>query len=98
MPETFKLVQMNLCKSFNTQKKSRLVQSREQTCHVEDWVWKRDHMLSSAAKEVAAKLAPKYSGPYTVTKVLFPVVFYLKHESSGQLLKTIHIKDLNPAY
>jgi hypothetical protein len=55
----------------------------------------RDHPLSSGAKGFAAKLAPKYSGPYTVTKVLSPVVYNLQ-SPSGQKILRAHIKDLKP--
>ena len=35
-----------------------------------DRVWKRSHTLSSAVKGIAAKLAPKFEGPYWITAVL----------------------------
>jgi hypothetical protein len=46
-------------------------------------------------KGFAAKLAPKYSGPYTVTKVPSPVVYNLQ-SPSGQRILRAHIKDLKP--
>jgi transposase InsO family protein len=46
-------------------------------------------------KGFAAKLAPKYSGPYTVTKVPSPVVYNLR-SPSGQRILRAHIKDLKP--
>lgn len=61
-----------------------------------DKVFRREVVLSSAEKGFAAKLAPKYSGPYTVTKVVSPVVYNLKN-ISGKVLRRIHIKDLKLA-
>ena len=40
---------------------------REPTFKPGDRVWKRSHPLSSAAKGIAAKLAPKFKGPYWIT-------------------------------
>jgi hypothetical protein len=68
---------------------------REWRCHLGDRVLKRDHPLSSGAKGFATKLAPKYSGPYTVTKVLSPVLYNLR-SPSGQKILRAHIKDLKP--
>jgi hypothetical protein len=64
---------------------------------VEDKVFKKDNPLSSAVKGFAAKLAPKYSGPFTVCKVWSPVVYDLK-TGTGATLRKIHIKDLKPAF
>ncbi|KAH0821772.1 hypothetical protein GEV33_001019 [Tenebrio molitor] len=58
-------------------------------------ILKRDHPLSSGAKGFAANLAPKYSDPYTVTKVLSPVVYNLRSPSGQKILRG-HIKDLKP--
>lgn len=57
---------------------------------------RKEHPLSSADKGFAAKLAPKYSGPYTVIKVRSPVVYDLRDEH-GRKVYRIHIKDLKPA-
>ena len=96
MRDVFDMVRLNLSKAFNTQKKYYDLRRRDWTCHLRDRVMKREHHLSSAAKGFAAKLAPKYSGPYVITKVLSPVVFNLRHESTNSLQKNIHIKDLKP--
>lgn len=43
---------------------------RQWRCHLEDRIMKREHPWSSTEKAVTAKLRSKYSGPYTVTKVI----------------------------
>ena len=56
----------------------------------------RQHVLSSAVNFVSSKLAPKYKGPYTVTRVLSKVVFEVT-DSEGRVDKA-DIKDLKPYY
>lgn len=58
---------------------------------------KKEHPLSSAIKGFAAKLAPKYSGPYTVTRKHSPVVYDLVGQNNRKIQR-VHIKDLKPAY
>jgi transposase InsO family protein len=93
--DTFELVRVNLAYAFAKQSKYYNLRHREWRCHLGDRVLKRDHPLSSGAKGFAAKLAPKYSGPYTITKVVAPVVYNLR-SPSGQKVLRAHIKDLKP--
>ncbi|KAH0819470.1 hypothetical protein GEV33_003321 [Tenebrio molitor] len=95
LKDTFELVRVNLARAFAKQSKYYNLRHRERRCHLGDRVLKRDHPLSSGAKGFAAKLAPKYSGPYTITKVLSPVVYNLQ-SPSGQKILRAHIKDLKP--
>jgi hypothetical protein len=91
LKDTFELVRVNLARAFAKQSKYYNLRHREWRCHLGDRVLKRDHPLSSGAKGFAAKLAPKYSGPYTVTKVLSPVLYNLR-SPSGQNILRAHIK------
>jgi hypothetical protein len=95
LKDTFELVRVNLARTFAKQSKYYNLRHREWRCHPGDRVLKRDHPLSSGAKGFAAKLVPKYSGPYTVTNVLSPVVYNLQ-SPSGQKILRAHIKDLKP--
>ncbi|XP_011859954.1 PREDICTED: uncharacterized protein LOC105557348 [Vollenhovia emeryi] len=58
-------------------------------------VLKRQHVLSSAAQHVSAKLATKFHGPYTIAKILSPVVYELA-DPGGALAGKVHVKDLKP--
>jgi hypothetical protein len=95
LKDTYELVRVNLARAFAKQSKYYNLRHREWRCHPGDRVLKRDHPLSSGAKGFAAILAPKYSGPYTVTKVLSLVVYNLQ-SPSGQKILRAHIKDLKP--
>lgn len=66
---------------------------RDRRFAIDDQVLKRQHVLSSAAQGISAKLAPKYCGPFTVSKILSPVVYELK-DPEGKSLGKIHVKDL----
>ena len=62
---------------------------------VGDLVVRRNHVLSAAAQNFAAKLAPKFTGPCLVKKVLSPVIHELEDVDSHRISK-VHISDLKP--
>ncbi|XP_023288668.1 uncharacterized protein LOC111674036 [Orussus abietinus] len=62
-----------------------------------DLVLKRQHVLSSAAKNRAAKLATPFHGPFVVSKALSRVV-YLISDLQGNPLGKVAIEDLKPFY
>ncbi|KAJ8912688.1 hypothetical protein NQ315_012242 [Exocentrus adspersus] len=81
MVEIFELVRLQLARAFTAQSHYYNLRRRDWRCHIGDRVMKREQPLSVAAQGYAAKLAPKYSGPYTVVKVVSPVVYNLKAEN-----------------
>lgn len=60
---------------------------------VGDRVLAKNRILSNAAKHVASKLADKYKGPFTITKVISPLVYCLEDEK-GKKLDKIFVRDL----
>lgn len=60
---------------------------------VGDRVLKRDFHLSNAADNYAAKLAPRYEGPFEISKKTSPLIYRLQ-DVDGRDLGTWHIKDL----
>ena len=52
-------------------------------------------MLSSALQGVAAKLAPKFAGPYTIAAQLGPNVYEVV-DQDGKSTGKIHVEDLKP--
>jgi len=68
---------------------------RERRFAVGEQVLKRQHVLSSAAQHISAKLATKFHGPFVVLKVLSPVVYELG-DATGLSVGKIHVKDLKP--
>lgn len=58
-------------------------------------VYKRNFVLSDAAKYYSAKLAPKYTGPFIIHKKVSPWTYELK-DLRGSPRGTWHVKDLKP--
>lgn len=91
------MVRIHLTRAQSVQSHHYNLRRREWRCRVGDQVMHREHQLSSASKGIAARLSPKYSGPFTVVKVHPSVVYDIK-TGNGRRLRRVHIKDLKPAY
>jgi len=60
---------------------------------VGDIVWAKEHHLSKAAEGFAAKLAPRYDGPYQVVDFVSPV--HLQNSPhTVEERKTVHVGEL----
>jgi len=70
---------------------------RERHLAIGDQVLKRQHVLSSAAQRISAKLSTKFHGPFVVQKALSPVVYELG-DMAGNTVGKVHVKDLKPYY
>jgi len=68
---------------------------RDRVFGVGELVLRRQHVLSSAAQNVAAKLAPKFCGPVKIKKILSPVVYELEG-LDGIALGKVHVQDIKP--
>lgn len=60
-----------------------------------DLVWRRNFPLSNAANYFSAKLAPKYVGPFKISKRVSPWSYEL-NDMNGRHSGTWHAKDLKP--
>ena len=70
--------------------------SRREVCYnLGDKVWKRNRVLSCALQGVAAKLAPKFAGPYTIAAQLGPNVYEVV-DQDGKSVGKVHVEDLKP--
>lgn len=68
---------------------------RDRDYRVGDRVLKRQHVLSSAAQHVAAKLATKFHGPFVVRRKLSPVILELS-DLGGTWTGKVHVQDIKP--
>ncbi len=93
MKETFELVRLHLKRAFTRQSHHYNLRRRDWRCKIGDLVMKLEHPLSSAGKGFAAKLAPKYSGPYKVHRIISPVVYDLK-SMDNRIIKRVHVRHL----
>ncbi|KAL2099381.1 hypothetical protein ACEWY4_005861 [Coilia grayii] len=71
---------------------------RDVVFNCQDRVWVRNHPQSKASKHFAAKLAPKWKGPYRVVKPLGPVNYLVVQEDNGEDLSNVNVVILKPCY
>lgn len=85
----------NLDRAYERQAARYNLRRRNRAFKVEDLVLKRQHVLSSAAHNIAAKLAHKFQGPFRIERMISPVVYELGL-LDGSPAGKIHIHDLKP--
>jgi len=85
----------NLDKAYQRQSSRYNLRRRNRTFRVGDLVLRRQHVLSSAAQNVAAKLAHKFQGPFRVGRVISPVIYELTR-LDGSAAGKVHVQDLKP--
>lgn len=64
--------------------------------YVNQLVWKRNYVLSDAAKYYTQKLAPKFIGPFLIKEKIAPWTYVLT-DMDGNHKVVWHAKDLKPA-
>lgn len=65
--------------------------------NIGDVVWKKNQVLSDAARGIKAGLCPLFVGPFTIHRKLGSCSYELK-DDAGKILKgTWHVQDLKPA-
>lgn len=87
-------VTTNLKLAYTRQAKYYNLRRRPNEYQINDQVLCRTHPISDAARFYAAKLAPKFSGPYTITEKSGANLFWITNDR-GQTQKA-HAKDLKP--
>uniref|UniRef100_A0ABD2W1S7 Integrase zinc-binding domain-containing protein n=1 Tax=Trichogramma kaykai TaxID=54128 RepID=A0ABD2W1S7_9HYME len=88
------LARINKAMSFQKQQKYYNIRRWDWNPNVNDKVLKRSYVLSNKVENRNAKLSQKYDGPYTVHKVVSPVIFDLK--KNGKITNHVHVKNLKP--
>lgn len=95
LAKLFADVRKRLGQAYQRSQKTYNLRRRDVQYSVGDQVWRRDHVLSDASRYFTAKLAPKFSGPYTVSKKISPWTYQLK-DSYGTDKGIYNVKDLKP--
>ena len=85
----------NLDQVHQQQARHYNLRRRDRIFKVGDLVLKRQYTLSSTVHNVAAKLSPKFQGPFKVSGILSPVVYELESLEDVRVGK-LHVKDLKP--
>jgi hypothetical protein len=68
-----------------------------QPFQVGDMVYYKNHPISHAGRHMAAKLMPRYRGPFRVDAFLTPVTVRLVHPGSGRFVTRAHVSLLKAA-
>lgn len=93
----YKEVKIKLEKSHEKNVKHYNLRRRPAEFQVGEQVLKKNFTQSNAATFYSAKLAPRFVGPYIISKKVSPVVYQLKEES-GRIIGNWHISQLKPYY
>uniref|UniRef100_A0A8D0D922 Integrase catalytic domain-containing protein n=1 Tax=Sander lucioperca TaxID=283035 RepID=A0A8D0D922_SANLU len=93
-----KLVSGNLNKARQRQKKNYDKGRRDSDFSNKDRVWIRTHPYSKADKSFSAKLAPRWKGPYRVTRKTGPLNYEVVLENTGEDLRVVNVAQLKPCY
>lgn len=93
LQKLFEDVQSRLKAAYERNKTVYDLRRRDEQYFPNMLVWRKNYVLSDASKYFSAKLAPRYVGPYVVSKRLSPWTYELK-DSSGKFSGVWHVKDL----
>lgn len=83
LQRVFQDVKKSLGKAYERSRVVYNLRRRPDPFHVDQQVYRKNFVLSDAAKKFTAKLAPKYIGPYRITKCVSPYVYQLQ-DSDGK--------------
>lgn len=97
LAKLYQKVRLNLRNAHEKSKQRYDLRRRPVSYQVGDFVWKKDFPLSDASKHFSAKLAPKYRGPYRITRKNGLNVYELC-DDTGKSLGFWHVKDLKPNF
>ncbi|XP_070855005.1 uncharacterized protein [Drosophila suzukii] len=94
--DVFKQVQDNTQRALQEQRKQYGLRRRAWKPTLGSLVFLRRHHLSKAVDNFAAKVAPKYEGPYKVVKFIAPTIVRLQ-QVNGRQRRTAALADLKEA-
>jgi len=82
-------------RAYQKQSSHYNLRRRNRIFRVGDLVLKRQHVLSSAAQSIAAKLAHRFQGPFKVGRMRSSLTYELTR-LDGSTAGKVHVKDLKP--
>jgi hypothetical protein len=84
-------VRQNLCKSRDTRAR-RYNQNRvPHPFKIGDLLYYKNHSISHAGKQIAAKLMLRYKGPFKFDRFLTPVTARLVDPATGRVVTKVHV-------
>lgn len=95
LEKVFTDVRKRLDQAQDRSQRTYNLRRRDVRYEIGDKVWRKEHRLSSAADYFSAKLGPKFSGPYMISKKISPWTYELR-DDAGNYKGTWNVKDLKP--
>ncbi|XP_073831437.1 uncharacterized protein [Musca autumnalis] len=95
LQEVFRIVRNNLSRAAEEQRRHYNHRRRPWKPAIGERVLVKQHPQSKAVDQFAAKLAPKYDGPFEVIEFISPVIARLKGLDK-QSTRTAHLSELKP--
>lgn len=93
LAQLFTDIHKRLTQAYQKSRNMYNLRRRDERFAVDQQVWKKNYHLSDAAKGFTSKLAPKFSGPFLVSRALSPWTYELK-DLNGRIIGNWHAKDL----
>lgn len=93
LKEIFKDVSKRLKVAYERSARSYNLRRRDEGFNLNQEVWRRNHFISDASKSFSAKLAPKFSGPFKIKKIVSAFTYQLE-DHKGKDAGIWHSKDL----
>jgi len=87
------LARINIARAFQKQASYYNLRRRQWKPKIGDTVAIKNHELSDKTKHKAAKLLPKFKGPFKVARVVSPVIVDL-HDKKDKYTRNIHVSQL----
>ncbi|XP_073841503.1 uncharacterized protein [Musca autumnalis] len=95
--DIFKMVRRQIGRAGEDQRRYCNLRRRSWKPEIGEEVWVRQHPLSKAVENFAAKLAPKYDGPYEVVSYISPVIVSVRGKERGDL-RSAHLGEIKPSH
>jgi len=95
LKEIFEIVRRSLEKAAQDQARYYNLRRRQWKPSVGEHVWLKEHHLSNAVDGFAAKLAPRFGGPYQIVDFISPVICKLQSQADKKIRRA-HVGDLKP--
>lgn len=93
LERVYRDVCIRLKKAYDRSSRHYNLRHRDERFSVGQDVWKRNFVISDATKQITSKLSPKFTGPFTVHRVVSPWTYELI-DKNGKLIGIWHAKDL----
>lgn len=93
LEDAFELVRIHFARAHQKQARHYNLRRRNWQPKIGEQVWKKEYSLSKKADAFNAKLAPRYTGPFTVKRFTSPVIVDLR-DARGKWHRHVHIQDL----